>query len=190
LKVGILALQGDFSLHKKSLDTLGVTSIYVNKEKDLSNCDSLIIPGGESTTMSILIKNYDLYNPIKKYSLNHTIFGTCAGAILMSKTSNDSRVLNFSCINVKSKRNSWGRQIQSFTDTINLANDFEVNSLKTSFIRAPKFYDFGSDCTILGTYNNEPVLIRNNMHIISSFHPEVHNNNLPIYKYYLNMING
>ena len=190
MKVGILALQGDFSLHKKSLDILGVTNIYVNKEKDLSNCDSLIIPGGESTTMSILIKNYDLYNPIKKYSLNHTIFGTCAGAILMSKTSNDSRVLNFSCINVKSKRNSWGRQIQSFTDTINLANDFEVNSLKTSFIRAPKFYDFGSDCTILGTYNNEPVLIRNNMHIISSFHPEVHNNNLPIYKYYLNMING
>ena len=105
MKVGILALQGDFSLHKKSLDILGVSNIYVNKEKDLLNCDSLIIPGGESTTMSILIKNYDLYNPIKKYSLDHTVFGTCAGAILMSKTSNDSRILNFSCINVKSKRN-------------------------------------------------------------------------------------
>jgi 5'-phosphate synthase pdxT subunit len=156
----------------------------------LFKCDSLIIPGGESTTMSLLINQLNLYEPIKKFSITHTLLGTCAGAILMSQCDNDNKVISFNCIDVKSNRNSWGRQINSFKAHINLSDDFEVKSVLGSFIRAPKFIKYGNDCKVIGKYENENVLIRNNLHLISSFHPELDSNlNIPIYKYYLNMIN-
>ena len=190
MKIGILALQGDFYLHKKALNSLDVDNIYVRTEDDLFKCDSLIIPGGESTTMSLLINEFNLYEPIKKFSITHTLLGTCAGAILMSQCDNDNKVISFNCIDVKSNRNSWGRQINSFKAHINLSDDFEVKSVLGSFIRAPKFIKCGNDCKVIGKYENENVLIRNNLHLISSFHPELDSNlNIPIYKYYLNMIN-
>ena len=187
--IGVLALQGDFHLHKNALNFIGVNNTYVRTEKDLSECDSLIIPGGESTSMSILINAFNLYEPIKKFSINHTLFGTCAGAILMSKFSNDKRTINFDCIDVKINRNSWGRQVDSFNDTVKLSDEFKVDSISASFIRAPKFIECGPDCKVIGTYNNEAVLIRNDKHIISSFHPELDEDyNLPIYEYYLSMV--
>ena len=89
MKIGILALQGDYLLHKNVLDRLDVESLYIRTANELSKCDSLIIPGGESTTMSILIQTFELYDSIRDFSLDHTVFGTCAGAILMSKSSKD-----------------------------------------------------------------------------------------------------
>ena len=187
MKIGILALQGDYSLHKNVLDKLDVESFYIRNTNELSKCDSLIIPGGESTTMSILIQTFELYDSIRDFSLDHTVFGTCAGAILMSKSSKDSRVSNLNCINISTKRNSWGSQVDSFKDKIELTNEFSVSNISTTFIRAPKFYDICNDCSIIGRYNNEPVLIRNDKHIVSSFHPEI-DINMPIYEYYLKMI--
>lgn len=189
MKVGILALQGDFCLHKNSLDNLNVKNIYVRNKEDLYDCNALIIPGGESTTMSLLIKSYKLYKPIMKFSKKNSLFGTCAGAILMSRESNDKRIINFGCVNVETNRNSWGRQIDSFNDEINLSKEFKDDTIVGSFIRAPKFNNFGADCRVLGKNNDEIVLIRNDMHLISSFHPEINQNNLSIHEYFLNMIN-
>lgn len=187
MKIGILALQGDFYLHKIALQELNVESIYVKTLDDLFLCDSLIIPGGESTTISILLEKFSLTKPILDFSRNHTIFGTCAGSIIMSKNTNDKKIINLGLIDVDTSRNSWGSQIDSFSDYINIYN-FNVDKCNATFIRAPKFINISDDCTILGKYNDEPVLIRNNKHLVSSFHPEIEPN-LDIYKYYLNMIN-
>ena len=193
MKIGILAIQGDFYLHKESFNKLNIDTLYVKNSNHLLKCDALVIPGGESTTMSLLFDKYSLFSDIKKFSQTRSLFGTCAGSILMSTKTNDKRIKNLKCLNLTVKRNAWGSQIHSFSDKIIFNSSLKINLKKdyfATFIRAPKFYDFGSNCTVLGKYNNEPVLIRNNMHIISSFHPEMHNKNLAVYKYYLNMING
>ena len=103
MKVGILAIQGDFSLHKESFDKLDTESLYVRSVDDLKKCDSLILPGGESTTMSLLLSRYKLDKSICDFSIDHSIFGICAGSILMSKKSYDSRVENLNLIKILSQ---------------------------------------------------------------------------------------
>ena len=92
MKIGILAIQGDFELHRKALTSLSVDSLFVRSSKDLDNIEALILPGGESTTMSLLMNKFDLFNSIKKFSNNFNLFGTCAGAILMSADSGDKKL--------------------------------------------------------------------------------------------------
>ena len=189
MQIGVLAIQGGFSKHKSSLRDLNINPIEVKYEKQLEFCDALIIPGGESTTISLLLAKYKLITPILRFSRENNLFGVCAGSILMSKSSHDARVHNLKCIDVTTKRNAWGRQIDSFADYITFKEDLCFNNKhKVSFIRAPKFYDIGKSCTVLAKYNSEPVLIRNNLHLISSFHPEM-GNKLIVYEYFLNMIN-
>ena len=188
MKVGILAIQGDFSLHKESLDKLGLESLYVRNTIDLKQCDCLILPGGESTTMSLLLDRYNLDTSIIDFSVDHSIFGICAGSILMSKESNDSRIKNLNIIEVDSIRNAWGNQIDSFSDYISLNSEIGINQFYTTFIRAPKFSNIGNSCKVLATYNSEPVLVKNKIHLIASFHPEI-GNDTRIFEYFLNLIN-
>ena len=188
MKVGILSIQGDFSLHKKSLDKLGVESIYVRTSYDLNKCNSLILPGGESTTMSLLLSRYKLNTSICDFSLDHSIFGVCAGSILMSKKSHDSRIKNLNLIKMESLRNAWGNQIDSFSDYIDLDSKLNISEFHATFIRAPKFINIDSSCEILATYNSEPVLVKNNIHFAASFHPEI-GNDTRILEYFLNFIN-
>ena len=189
MKIGILAIQGDFELHRKALSSLSVDSLFVRSSKDLDNIRALILPGGESTTMSLLMNKFSLFNSIKKFSNYFNLFGTCAGAILMSADSGDKKVNNLGVIDVFSKRNSWGAQIDSFSDFIDLNKD-EILSDKfyATFIRGPRFSKVSKDCKVIGHYKNEPVLIRNDKHLISSFHPEI-GKDLSVYKYFINMIN-
>ena len=189
MKIGILAIQGDFALHKIALDKLSVESLYVRNIKDLIKSDALILPGGESTTISLLLNKYNLFDSIKDFAKDKSVFGTCAGAILMSCNSNDLRVKNFGFLDVCSHRNAWGSQIDSFSDYISLIdNELFSEQYYATFIRGPKFLNINKDCTVLGHHNSEPVLIRNTKHLISSFHPEI-NKDLCIYKYFLKMIN-
>ena len=148
MKVGILAIQGDFSLHRKSLDDLGVESIYVRSSTDLKKCSSLILPGGESTTMSLLLSRYKLNASICDFSLDHSIFGICAGSILMSKKSHDLRIKNLNLIKMESLRNAWGNQIDSFSDYINLNSKLNISEFYATFIRAPKFTNIDSSASI------------------------------------------
>jgi len=189
LKVGILAIQGDFSLHRKSLDDLGVESIYVRNSTDLKKCSSLILPGGESTTMSLLLSRYKLDKSICDFSTDHSIFGICAGSILMSKKSYDSRIENLDIIKMDSLRNAWGNQIDSFSDYIDFKSSLNIDKFNATFIRAPKFKNIDSSCEILATYNSEAVLLKNKIHFAASFHPEI-GNDTRIFEYFLNFING
>ncbi len=189
MKIGILAIQGDFELHRKALTSLSINSSFVRSSKDLDDIKALILPGGESTTMSLLMNKFDLFNSIRKFSDNFNLFGTCAGAILMSAGSGDQKVKNLGLINVFTKRNSWGAQIDSFSDIINLSkNEILSDKFYATFIRGPRFSKVSKDCKVIGRYKNEPVLIRNDKHLISSFHPEI-GKDLSIHKYFINMIN-
>ena len=190
MKVGILALQGDYKLHKNALKKIDIQCIYVRTYKDLLKTDCLILPGGESTTISLFLKKYDLVKSLKDYSKDNSLFGVCAGSIIMSMNSNDERVVNIKIINMETKRNSWGRQIDSFSDEIDLVTKiFNKKKYNGTFIRAPKFVNIDKSCEILATYKGSPVLVRNHRHLVSSFHPEL-DNDLLLYKYYMKMVYG
>ena len=184
--IGVLALQGDYSLHAKILSNNNVENKLVKNPSDLSLIDGLIIPGGESTVILKLLNKYNFIKSIIKFSTKKNIYGTCAGAIIMSNCTDD-KMKTLKCINIKSYRNFWGRQINSFTHNINLK--FSKNSYKAHFIRAPKFVCQESSLQILANFKNEAVLIRNDKHLVSSFHPEM-TNDFSIHKYFIDMINN
>ena len=182
--IGVLALQGDYSLHVEILNKNKINNILIKDPLELSIIDGLIIPGGESTVILKLLHKFNFVNTLNKFALKKNIYGTCAGAILMSKSTDDKmKTLNY--INVKSYRNYWGRQINSFTEDVKL--NFSKKSFLAHFIRAPRFVCESSDLTILGNYKDDPILIRNNKHLISSFHPEM-TNDFSIHRYFINMV--
>ena len=112
--IGILSFQGDYFLHKKILNKMNVDSIYVNSNDLLKKTDALIIPGGESTVISQFISKNNMFDEIIRYASDKSIFGTCAGLIIMSSSCNDARVLNLGLLDINSTRNAWGRQVDSF----------------------------------------------------------------------------
>tara|TARA_Y100000590_G_scaffold315882_1_gene357240 strand:+ start:414 stop:977 length:564 start_codon:yes stop_codon:yes gene_type:complete len=184
--IGILAFQGDFYLHKKTLDKMNVESIFVYDKKTLNKTDALIIPGGESTVMNNFLTKTKLNKTIKEYSTNHNVFGTCAGAIIMSTLCDDEKIDCLKLINVKSFRNSWGRQVHSFDSDLELT--FCNEKINAKFIRAPKIKLLSKNNNILASYKKNPVLVRNDKHLISTFHPEL-TSTILIHEYFINMIN-
>jgi len=184
--IGILALQGDFHLHAKLLTDYNISNIYVTKPKQLLDINALIIPGGESTVILSLLLKYDFINHLNKFSKIKSIYGSCAGAIIMSKFTNDKmNTLNY--IDIKSNRNYWGSQINSFTDKINFT--FNKSKFNAYFIRAPKFECLSDKLEVLSMHNDVPILIRNKRHLVSSFHPEM-TDDFTVHEYFIGMING
>jgi 5'-phosphate synthase pdxT subunit len=172
--VGVLALQGAFESHKKVLNELDVVSLEVRTPQDLDQVDALIMPGGESTTMSQLLESSDLYEPIKK--LIHEgmpVFGTCAGMILLAKKIIDGRddQISFGAIEIEVQRNAYGRQVDSFEA------DIEVEGLAPAFhavfIRAPKILQAGKDVEVLASFGSDVILARQKNVLVASFHPEL-----------------
>ena len=127
MKIGVLALQGDFSLHLNVLNKLKVSTVLV-KTTDFDSINGLIIPGGESTVMSLLIDKFNLYKKIKDFAINNCVYGTCAGAILVSSECDDKKINTLNLIKVKSLRNFYGRQINSFSKKINI-NFLKIKSM-------------------------------------------------------------
>jgi len=187
MNIGILALQGNYSQHKNIMDILGIQNILIRYANQLDKCDALIIPGGESTTMTKHIDNNNLRSHLKLFAKSNPIMGTCAGMIMLSNTISNKNMRPLKVMDFQIERNAWGRQIDSFSGNIDLT--FENNqSLRGVFIRAPKICNIGNKIQVLGTYNSEPVLLTNGMHIVSSFHPEI-GNDLRIHKYFINQVN-
>ena len=172
MQIGVLAIQGGFSKHKSSLRNLNINPIEVKYEIQLEFCDALIIPGGESTTISKLLSKYNLINPIKEFAKIKPIFGTCAGLILMSKDSKDPRVVNMNIIDIQVERNGWGRQVESFSQMINIKN-ITTRKIEAVFIRAPKIIKIGKNVEVLAEFNDEPVFIKHGIHYAATFHPEL-----------------
>lgn len=171
--IGVLALQGAYQKHVESLDRLGVESRLVRKSNELVTCDGLIIPGGESTTMSLMISESGMYQPLCEFARSKAVMGVCAGMIMMAETVDDTRVTPLGILPFRALRNHYGRQVHSFTADIQLAFDTSRKPLHAHFIRAPGITDIGEGIEILASYHNEIVMIGNGRHVALSFHPEL-----------------
>ena len=174
IKVGVLALQGAFARHQKVFHELSVDAIEVRTPANLEKVDALVMPGGESTTMSQLLESSQLFEPIsRRLKEGLPVFGTCAGMILLSKTILDGRVdqLSFDAINIDVQRNAYGRQIDSFEADIKI--DSLDQPFHAVFIRAPRIVSLGSGVTPLAYCGDDVVLAQQDNVLVASFHPEL-----------------
>jgi 5'-phosphate synthase pdxT subunit len=172
--VGVLALQGAFSSHTKVLDSIGVSTQEVRTPQDLASVDAIVMPGGESTTMSQLLESSELFEPIKK--LIHEglpVFGTCAGMILLASKIIDGRddQVSFGAINIEVQRNAYGRQVDSFEADINVES-FD-SPFHAVFIRAPRIVKADGSVEILAEFGDDIVLAKQKNVLVASFHPEL-----------------
>lgn len=186
--IGVLALQGAFDAHVQHLNALDVDVRLIKTEADLEEIDGLIIPGGESTTMSNLLVASGLGKTLtQKIDNGFPVFGTCAGMIMMANSIVDGRpdqiVLN--AMDIQVRRNGYGRQNDSFEQDINIET-FEV-PFHALFIRAPIIEKIANDVEVLSTVNSHPVLVRQGSALASSFHPELVSD-LRVHEIFLSMI--
>ena len=174
IKVGILELQGDFELHHNILRELGYASFSVKDSADLESLDGLIIPGGESTTMSLLIDSFNLRKSILDFSKENSILGTCAGLILMAKVIEDeSKVNPLGILDLEVSRNSYGRQIMSRKENITIESDSKIFDMEVTLIRAPKILKINKNINVIAEIDNSPAAVFDGKHMGLSFHPEL-----------------
>jgi 5'-phosphate synthase pdxT subunit len=185
MQVGVLALQGAFAAHSDCLTSIGVQSVEVRTSEQLSSVDALLMPGGESSTMSQLLESSGLFDSIAiRIKDGMPVFGTCAGMILLASEILDGRSdqRNFSAIDISVRRNAFGRQVDSFESTIST----DVGDFQGVFIRAPRIERVGADVQVLGSIANEPVLVRQGNVLAASFHPEL-SNDARLHEYFVSM---
>ena len=172
VRVGVLALQGAVAAHIECLASVGVVATQVRTPTELSSVDGLLMPGGESGTMSHLLQTSGLFDAISQ-RIQHgmPVFGTCAGLILLASEVRDGRddQRSFSALDICVRRNAFGRQVDSFEATI----DSPVGEFHGVFIRAPRIERVGDGVEVLGTLGDEPVLVRQGSVLAASFHPEL-----------------
>jgi 5'-phosphate synthase pdxT subunit len=172
--VGVLALQGAFVAHQRALETAGAATRQVRQPGDLAGLDALVIPGGESTTMSRLLVTSGLFDEIKAtLSDGLPVFGTCAGMILLASEVLDGRPdqLSFGAIDVSVQRNGYGRQVDSFETDLQVAG--LERPFHAVFIRAPKVVAVGPNVEVLAEHDGVPVVARQGHVMVASFHPEL-----------------
>ena len=171
MKTGVLALQGSFYDHVQSLELINQDYVLVKDTSDLSNINSLILPGGESTSMIKIQENNDLFSELKKLiESGIPTLGTCAGLILLAKDVIDGET-SLGVLNTVVERNAYGRQNQSFEGLVNLLGNKEMYC----FIRAPKILSYEDSVTPIATIDNEVVGVIENNIVGLSFHPELTN---------------
>ena len=188
MKIGVLALQGAFAEHRKMLEKLGIESFEIRKKSDLSNAvnnndiDGLIIPGGESTVIGKLLYDLDLFDDIKNLILNGLpVFGTCAGLILLAKEIENDNRSYFRVMDIKIRRNAYGRQLESFFTK----SEFKgIGVIPMTFIRAPYILDVGENVEILSKVNGNIVAAREKNILVTSYHPEL-NTDLNVHKFFI-----
>ncbi|WJW74994.1 pyridoxal 5'-phosphate synthase glutaminase subunit PdxT [Thiohalobacter sp. IOR34] len=171
--IGVLALQGAFQKHLDMLARLDQPARAVRYPEQLADCAGLILPGGESTTMSRLLRDTGLLQPLREYACEHPLFGTCAGLILMAERVEDPRVEPLGVLPMRAERNRYGRQIDSFTAPLQLAFDADGPPFPGVFIRAPAASELGEEIEVLARHQGQPVLLAAGAHLAAAFHPEL-----------------
>jgi 5'-phosphate synthase pdxT subunit len=171
--VGVLALQGDFAEHESMLKRLGVDAPEVRLPSDLEGLDALVIPGGESTTITRLLEAYGLSEPIRDFARTKPVWGTCAGAIVMAREATDLDRPTLDLMDIEVKRNAFGRQVDSFETDIPI-DGIDGPPLHAVFIRAPVIESVGEGVEVLGRLESgEIVAVRQGKMLATSFHPEL-----------------
>lgn len=184
--IGVLALQGGFIEHINALDRLGVPSFEIRQKADLVDnpVDGLILPGGESTTIGKLLRELDLFEPLRQLIQQGTpVFGTCAGLILLSKKIANDMNQYLSAIDITAQRNAFGRQLGSFHTAGQFAG---LGDIPMTFIRAPFIAEAGRDVEILAEVRGHVVAARQGNVLVTAFHPEL-TEDLSVHQYFLEL---
>jgi len=175
--IGVLALQGAFHSHQALLERIGHSTLQVRTPADLERVEALVMPGGESTTMSRLLSTSELFGPLaRRLDEGMPAFGTCAGMILLASEVLDGRPdqRSFGMIDIAVRRNGYGRQLDSFETDLHVPGlGLDADRFHGVFIRAPKVTRVGPDVEILAEHAGIPVLLRHGPITVASFHPEL-----------------
>ena len=190
MKIGVLALQGDFAEHIVMLKRLGVETAEVRLPAHLNGLDGLIIPGGESTTIGKLAVAYGLMEPLKQFGQRHAIWGTCAGAIFLSRDIGRDQPL-LGLMDIKVERNAFGRQVDSFEADLDVPELKQATNTKQDyhafFIRAPIIESVHGDAKVLATVPDGRIVAAQQGHLLAtSFHPEL-TNDTRFHEYFLSL---
>lgn len=173
--VGVLALQGAFALHQEVLESLGAQVVQVRRPEHLEGVTRMVVPGGESTTMSMLAERAGLLEPLGELVRGGApVFGTCAGAILLSSRIRDGRPDQhcLGAIDIVTRRNGFGRQVDSFTEPITITG-LDGPAFRAVCIRAPVIEHVGEGVEVLARIDDHPALVRQGAIMVSIFHPEL-----------------
>lgn len=171
MKIGVLALQGAFAEHRQALDRLGAESFEIRGPEDLVGvCDGLILPGGESTVMGKLLRDLDLFEPLReRIAAGMPVLGTCAGLILLAKRLEGEETVHFGCMDIVACRNAYGRQLGSFF----VKAPFAGREIPMTFIRAPYISSSGAGVEVLSVVDGHIVAARQDKMLVCAFHPEL-----------------
>lgn len=173
MKIGVLALQGDFEAHRRRLEELGAEVVLVKKPEQLDDVDGLVIPGGESSTFLKLLGE-DGFEKLKQFVRIKPTFGTCAGAILLANEVANPEQKGLGAIDIGIRRNAYGRQLESSIRQGRLLDKKSGESpIEMVFIRAPKIERVGKGVEVLATEGSDPVVVRQGRTMVATFHPEL-----------------
>jgi len=173
MKIGVLALQGDFDAHRQRLQELGATVVLVKKPEQLDEIEGLIIPGGESGTFLKLLGEQG-FEKLKEFVRLKPTFGTCAGAILLASEVENPKQAGLGALNIRIRRNAYGRQIDSsIREGTLFDHDREQSPLEMVFIRAPKIEQLGDGVEVLAREGKDAVFVRQGNTMAATFHPEL-----------------
>jgi 5'-phosphate synthase pdxT subunit len=189
--IGVLALQGDFREHIRAVDACGHEALEVRRVSELDQCQALILPGGESTTIALLARKFELIEPLKnRIAQGMPTYGSCAGMILLADRIVDGveGQETFGGIDMTVRRNAFGRQVDSFESEL----DFAGHQLRAVFIRAPWVEDLGSEVDVISSVKTpagerHPVAVRYKHLMATSFHPEL-THDLAVHRYFFDEV--
>jgi 5'-phosphate synthase pdxT subunit len=174
MAIGVLALQGDFGLHGKALDRLGLESVEVRLPRQLDQVGGLIMPGGESTTLLKLLDEWGFVPALEKFhAAGKPIMGTCAGLILLAREVESPKQASLGLIDITAERNAYGRQKESFETEVTADLGSGPAPLKLVFIRAPRIRRMGPAVTPLVEHQGECIMARQGTVLVAAFHPEL-----------------
>jgi pyridoxal 5'-phosphate synthase pdxT subunit len=189
MKIGVLALQGDFDAHRRRLEELGAEVVLVRKSEQLDEIDGLVIPGGESGTFLKLLGE-EGFEKLKEFVRIKPTFGTCAGAILLATEVENPKQAGLGAIDIGIRRNAYGRQLDSsIREGRFLPDKLEVSPLEMVFIRAPKIERVGPNVEVLATEGKDAVAVRQGRVMAATFHPEL-SDDTRVHRAFLDLVLG
>ena len=188
MKIGVLALQGDFDAHRRRLEELGADVTLVRKPEQLDEIEALVIPGGESTTF-LKILGEKGFQKLGDFVRSKPTFGTCAGCIMLAREVENPAQKGLGALDITVRRNAYGRQIDSFIAPSSVEDAVEAGGgpLEMVFIRAPKIANVGPGVEVLARQGDDPVLVRQGKALAATFHPEL-SDDRRVHAFFLKMI--